>query len=1032
MKLAVGAQQNSGRTSAITLWRWRLLFWSVIVALVLNVLPAHTAQAATPAQCSGASCDTAPTGLQASMIKAPYQTKALLYGAQKVQFAAPALADLDHDRYLEIIVGTSDGWVYAIKPDSASGTVLWSFDTAAALDAVAEVASPTTVRAAPTIADLDNDGWNEIIIAVGTIAQSQQNGGLLVLDHNGNLLPGWPQLTLAKENPPFTSGMANSPAVADLDSDGDKEIVIGAFDQRMYAFHHDGAWVTGWPLLVHETVWTSPAIGDLDNDGFPEIVVGIDSHNNPYFGTIDGGALYVLRTDGTVQSGFPIYINEAFASSPALADLNGDGHLEIVIGGGTYYDHSDGYKVHAYDWTGKVLSHTWPVTTGGHVSGSPAIADLDHDGALEVIVGSDDRKVYAWRSDGTAVAGFPKLAAQYTGAGAEQRTPVVANRNGATATDGKLEIFVSNSWEITVLDATGSQLTWDGTPGNARNLPTYWADWTLDASPAVADVDGDGRLELVAAGSNSADNGTVATVYVWELADSRANEGLSDWPMFKHDVARSGRQAQALAYDSVIVRHTIPANLFSGSSQAVDLVLRNTGTASWNLPVFQISPRLAQAPTANGVDAVVAPGQEVTLTAIMTAPSGESYFNFIWRTGDANTGPFGQALYHSTKVGNVPAGYVLRGATAANGGGVYPLANSAAQSLTPPNDEMFWERLTDFHLSRNNLGYFVVDRTGFIQWGGDAPDLGSVSATGPAVALALTPDRQSYYVMNSKGMLWASGAAMPINPLPPIYSDGRMRDLVVTTDSRGAYVVDMYGNVYRGGTAPLLSPATPVFGSDNVLKIKLTKNNTGYYVLDRSGKVWNGGTAPALAANYSLHPGEDWARDFELTADETGYYLLTKYGELLAGGTALGLPASSQFYWADGSATDLELGDTGRALNPPLSAAVSSINKTVALGAAALVVPVNLTAADGTVVLLWSASLAPAATWVRLSASSGATPKQLQVTLNPQGLKVGTYTTNLSFSATGPDGLAVQTPSIPITLKVVANLNATFVPMVSR
>ena len=1029
------ASQHNIIALNVKLSRWSILLWSCILAITSNLLSDQKdiqAAGVPPCTGTGSACGLAPADAQAGMIKATYQVKVLLGGAQKVQFAAPAIADLDHDRYQEIVVGTSDGWVYAIKPDTAEGTILWAFNTATAFNAIAAVPSATTIRAAPTVADIENDGWNEVVIAVGTVAESQQNGGMIVLDHAGALRPGWPQLTLAKEDPPFTSGIGTPATVVDLDSDGDKEIIAGSFDQRVYAWHSDGSWVAGWPQLVHDAVWTSPAVGDLDNDGFPEVVVGVDSHNNPYFGSIDGGALYVFRADGSLQDGFPRYLNESFASSPALADINNDGSLEIVIGGGTLYNASDGYKVHAFNRRGDHLPG-WPAATGGQVSGSPAIADLDHDAALEVIVGSSDGKVYAWHANGTALAGFPRLAAQYTGAGSDPKTPVLVDYDGLAQADRRLEIFVSNSWEITMLNAQGSQLTWDGASGNPDGLPTFWADWTLDAPPAVADLDGDGHLELVAAGANSNDGGLVGTVYVWELPSSRANEGLSDWPMYKHDVACTGNLSRRPTYDSTIVRHTVPDTLYGGTSMPVEVVMRNTGTAAWNVPVLQIGPRLAEAPAGEilaPVGAVVAPGQEITLTAIMTVPNTDTYFSFVWRTGDASTGPFGQALAHTTKVGNVPAGYILRAAAA--GGGVYPILRGPAPAIAPPNGIVYWERLTDLHLSLDEAGYFVLDQTGFIQWSGTAPDLGSISAAGPAVAMALSRDHQSYYVINHDGVLWTSGAAIPISPLPPIYNDGRMRDLALTADSRGLYVLDRYGNVYRGGSASILTPATPIFTADTARKIKLTRNNRGYYMLDRTGKVWNGGAAPALVPHYALHPGEDWARDFELTDDETGYYVLSKYGEILPGGTALPLPASSQYYWADGSAQNLELADTSRAINPPLVASTGSINRLIGLNASPIVIPISLSAADAATLLNWKAVLAPSVRWASLNASSGSTPNQLELTLRPQGLSVGIYATTLSFSAAAATGMAVSTPSIPITLQVASQIHPTFVPLVRR
>ena len=96
------------------------------------------------------------------------------------------------------------------------------------------------------------------------------------------------------------------------------------------------------------------------------------------------------------MKGFPKVIDQTIYSSPAIADLDGDGWLDIVAGTGNFYA-GRGYAVYAWDRAGNPLPG-WPVATGGYVISVPSVGDIDGDGQPEVIVGCNDGKVYAFGS----------------------------------------------------------------------------------------------------------------------------------------------------------------------------------------------------------------------------------------------------------------------------------------------------------------------------------------------------------------------------------------------------------------------------------------------------------------------------------------------------------------------------------------------------------------------------------------------------------------------------------------------------------
>jgi len=78
-------------------------------------------------------------------------------------------------------------------------------------------------------------------------------------------MPGWPVL-----DPDWWSSYAQ-PVLADLDGDGDLDIIINADNNYFYAFNHEAEYISPFPLPVHGYL-TSPVIGDIDGDKRSEVI----------------------------------------------------------------------------------------------------------------------------------------------------------------------------------------------------------------------------------------------------------------------------------------------------------------------------------------------------------------------------------------------------------------------------------------------------------------------------------------------------------------------------------------------------------------------------------------------------------------------------------------------------------------------------------------------------------------------------------------------------------------------------------------
>ena len=106
--------------------------------------------------------------------------------------------------------------------------------------------------------------------------------------------------------------------------------------------------------------------------------------------------LFVLRTmQGHYQTNEwrPIHDPEGNArASAAVADIDVDGQLEVVLPVGCYG------RIYAYD--GLTGAPEWQLQLGPRAQNSPSIGDLDGDGAAEIVVGSYDG--YVWVLGGGA------------------------------------------------------------------------------------------------------------------------------------------------------------------------------------------------------------------------------------------------------------------------------------------------------------------------------------------------------------------------------------------------------------------------------------------------------------------------------------------------------------------------------------------------------------------------------------------------------------------------------------------------------
>ena len=293
----------------------------------------------------------------------------------------------------------------------------------------------------PAVADMDGDNIDEI--AIGGTA-------LVLLASDGK--PRW------KVDLPKTL----APAIGDVNADGKPEVIAASLEGAVVAISASGQEL--WRTQANVVKSTIPALARLVAPGTREVLVGVD------------GALLALAGDGKLLWKAPLDGSPMLA--PAIADVNGDGLDEIFA---FSRNDKEGYLT-ALDAHGQRL---WNVTISREGDWSPVVAPMD---------GKDSVRIFAQLPDPKKVGLFDEkgqLVRTLDTTGRMLQSPVPLDLDG----DAKLDVLMDNdlSYRLWALANDGRPL-WSYTP---HSLTLPGAKIKLGGSLLVADLDGDGKLEIV-------------------------------------------------------------------------------------------------------------------------------------------------------------------------------------------------------------------------------------------------------------------------------------------------------------------------------------------------------------------------------------------------------------------------------------------------------------------------------------------------------------------------------------------------------
>ena len=389
----------------------------------------------------------------------------------------------------------------------------------------------------------------------------------------------------------YADGVYSTPVIGDIDQDGNNEIAFGAWDRWFYVLKCDGSKL--WDFNNADTYWSSPALADLNKDGYLEIIVGADITNWPGHG--NGGFLEIFDHTGEIL--VRNWYDKVIWSSPAVGDLDGDGWLEIVAGTGRIGDPTNGHEVRIWDHNGNLLHE---LNTNGENFSSPALADLDADGDLEIVIASAPRiegsggRIYAWHHDGKLVDGFPS----------QEYDPMLSSPTiGDVDGDGVLEILFAQGWSVFVMSAS------------AEEKSSLNANYTAVGSPAIGDLDGDGKVEITIGGSQYGD-ADWGYLYVWTAGV--VDTEVMPWPMFHHDAQHTGRYPSPPKLDVMPTSLYIMHQYGSGNVKRTTLSIQNIGDDSFDWKASASNSAVTVSPASGTVSTSMQSTVTITTTNIIT------------------------------------------------------------------------------------------------------------------------------------------------------------------------------------------------------------------------------------------------------------------------------------------------------------------------------------------------------------------------------------------------------------------------------
>ncbi|XP_027334221.1 protein DEFECTIVE IN EXINE FORMATION 1 isoform X2 [Abrus precatorius] len=227
----------------------------------------------------------------------------------------------------------------------------------------------------PVIADIDNDGVSEMIVAVSYFFDheyydNQEHmkelgdvdigkyvaGSIVVFNLDTKQVKWTAELDLSTDTSNFRAYIYSSPTVVDLDGDGNLDILVGTSYGLFYVLDHHGKVREKFPLEMAE-IQGAVVAADVNDDGKIELVTA-DTHGNVAVWTPKGDLIWEKHLKSLIPQG------------PTVGDVDGDGHTELVVP-------TLSGKIHVLDGKDGSSIGRYPYQTHGRIMNQVLLVDLN-------------------------------------------------------------------------------------------------------------------------------------------------------------------------------------------------------------------------------------------------------------------------------------------------------------------------------------------------------------------------------------------------------------------------------------------------------------------------------------------------------------------------------------------------------------------------------------------------------------------------------------------------------------------------------